>query len=215
MFNLHIKVIICLTNNSCFPSRMGAHFLNNNGNVGAQQDIDIEDIILHSDFGKPLKASNDIALLKLVKPGARLGKGVGLACLPDCKLPLPLDGTKKCWITGWGYIRDNDNNLVRPNVLREAEIPVVGLNNCVLKFGCNDIDGTMLCAGFARGQKDACTYDSGGPLVCEFKGKFYLEGITSFGSRGCVTYGVYANVRFFLKRWIQPKIYPSKVYLIR
>lgn len=44
--------------------------------------------------------SNDIALLKLGTP-AKLNKRVGLACLPDKSVDLPInDINTKCWITG-------------------------------------------------------------------------------------------------------------------
>ena len=40
-------------------------------------------------------------------------------------------------------------------------------------------------------------------MVCEFNGKFFLEGVVSWGS-GCANrgyYGVYARVRY-LRKWI-------------
>ena len=39
----------------------------------------------------------------------------------------------------------------------------------------------MLSAGFEEGEMDACQGDSGGGgMVCEFNGKWYLEGVTSW-----------------------------------
>ena len=174
---------------------MGAHSLNES--FGIEQDIDVAQIFVHKYFNKPLQYSNDVALLKLAKP-AKLNKDVGVACLPD--FHHHLSDNKTCWITGWGTTTLEGNI---PNQLQEASVQIVLRERCAKAYPCK-IDSSMLCAGFDDGGIDACTGDSGGPLVCKFNGKWYLEGIISWGDT-CASpkkYGVYANVRF-LVQWIK------------
>ena len=84
---------------SCLLCSMGAHYRKGNDPT-TQQDFEIKRIIIHEHYKKPFGMSNDIALLKLSTP-AKLNKRVGLACLPDKSVDLPInDINKKCWITG-------------------------------------------------------------------------------------------------------------------
>ena len=58
---------------------------------------------MHYSYKKPYGLSHDIALLKLSSP-AQLNSAVGIACLPDTSVDLPIDDeSKKCWITGIQY----------------------------------------------------------------------------------------------------------------
>jgi len=80
---------------SCLLCSMGAHYRKGNDPT-TQQDFGIERIIMHEHYKKPFGMSNDIALLKLSTP-AKLNKCVGLACLPDKSVDLPInDINKKC-----------------------------------------------------------------------------------------------------------------------
>ena len=184
---------------------MGAHY-RTSGSVGTEQEIRVVKIIKHGNFHKPLKYSNDIALIKLEKP-AILGMGIGLVCLPDTRYFLPFDNlNKKCWITGWGRLSSGGS---QPNTLMQAEIPLVSKQRC-LKSYPGKIDDSMLCAGLDAGGVDTCQGDSGGPLVCEFNGTWFLEGVTSWGYRCAYAskYGVYAHVRD-LKAWLTNHIYQA------
>ena len=67
---------------------------------------------------------------------------------------------------------------------------------------------TMICAGRSQGGKGVCHGDSGGPFVCEFNGKWYLEGVTTWVGLPCGAGNkptVYADVRN-LKSWIIGKM---------
>ena len=182
--------------------RLGAHF-RTTGTLGTEQDIDVAEIYRHEKYHSPQTYSHDIALLKLAKP-AKLGKGVGLVCLPDSNLPLPIDNSyQKCWITGWGRLASGGAS---PTKLMQVDVPLVSKTRC-LKAYPGKIHDSMLCAGLDQGGVDACQGDSGGPLVCEYNGKWQLEGVTSWGY-GCAApgkFGVYASVRY-LSSWVKSKI---------
>lgn len=89
-----------------------------------------------------------------------------------------------------------------PTALMQVSVPVVSEASCRQAYG-SSIHDSMVCAGLKEGGKDSCQGDSGGPMVCEQNGKFFLEGVVSWGV-GCASpgkYGVYSNVRY-LKQWI-------------
>jgi secreted trypsin-like serine protease len=97
---------------------------------------------------------------------------------------------------GWGStqaVGPNDYSPgVYPDELRQVALPLVGDRPCQGVF-----DGVrnpavyptvMLCAG-GDGQHDACTGDSGGPLLTGAAGDWELIGITSWGD-GCAVPGM-------------------------
>ena len=89
-----------------------------------------------------------------------------------------------------------------PRVLMQVSVPIVTERKCKRAYG-SSIHDSMICAGLDQGGKDSCQGDSGGPMVCEEGGKFYLEGVVSWG-HGCAApgrYGVYAKVRY-LRQWV-------------
>ena len=177
-------------------ARLGAYRI-----TDTAQEIEVEKIIMHENYHDPVRLAHDIALLKLKTP-AQLGVGVGLVCLPDSANAL-VPG-KRCYITGWGTLASGGS---QPVYLQEASVPIVSDDKCKASYGSGNIHESMICAGLDAGGVDAFQGDSGGPMVCEFGGKWYLEGATSWGY-GCASagyYGVYAEVRY-LKSWVVDKM---------
>ncbi|CAH3116615.1 unnamed protein product, partial [Porites lobata] len=190
---------------SSIKVKLGAHYTTS-GSVGTEQEIEVAQIIKHENYNNPLSYSNDIALIKLLKP-ANLGVGIGLVCLPDMRHALPFDNlNRKCWITGWGTLSSGGSHK---NALMEAQISLVSRRRCLYSY-TGKIDDSMFCAGPDAGGVDTCVGDSGGPLVCEFNGTWFLEGVTSwdYSCAYASKYVVYAYVRD-LKAWITNHIYQA------
>lgn len=169
---------------------MGATF-KGNSTVGTEQDVDVERIIIHENYSRPLNNSNDIALLRLARPVNRT-EAAGAPCLSASRNSLV---NKTCWITGWGNRSFDGNHSI---VLMQAAVPLVSHQRCQVAHQ-GRVDDSMMCAGPDQAGLYTCQEDSGGSLVCEFDGKWYLEGVSSF-SDACEApgnFGVYAKVRVF------------------
>ncbi|TKS83453.1 Enteropeptidase [Collichthys lucidus] len=90
-----------------------------------------------------------------------------------------------------------------PDILQQAEVPLVDQDQCQLWLPEYNITSSMLCAGYPEGGVDSCQGDSGGPLMCLDDGHWTVIGVTSFGI-GCglpQRPGVYARVSAFMS-WI-------------
>ena len=56
------------------------------------------------------------------------------------------------------------------DTLQEVEVPLISTNRCrrrAIFIPSYNITNDMFCAGFDRGGRDACSGDSGGPLMCQ------------------------------------------------
>lgn len=144
--------------------------------------IAVKNIIVHPDY--------DVALLKLerdttVKPIQIVAPGTRLAA----------PGTMAT-VTGWGQTTQNGD---RSKTLMKVTVPIVSSPVCKRAYSVYD-GQHELCAGLKQGGKDACKYDSGGPLFVKRRvgqrNRFMQVGIVSYG-RGCALpekYGVYERV---------------------
>ncbi|XP_058050351.1 transmembrane protease serine 13-like isoform X4 [Ahaetulla prasina] len=163
-----------------------------------KEGILVSEVIINANYSDD-HDDYDIALMKLSQPLV-LSAQVRPACLPMSGQRF-LPG-RACFITGFGKISENEENT-SPK-LREAEVKIIDYRLC---NSHNVYEGfltpRMMCAGFLQGGKDSCQGDSGGPLVCQDNNRWYLAGVTSWGT-GCGQRnkpGVYSQVTKFLG-WI-------------
>ncbi|XP_006914251.1 testisin [Pteropus alecto] len=171
----------------------------------------VEEIILSPMY---LGASAyDIALLKLTS-SVTYNKYIKPICVLDSSDDF--QNRTDCWVTGWGDIEENQE-LPSPYILQEVQVGMINTTICNYLYSQpsfrHDIWGDMVCAGNAQGGKDACFGDSGGPLACEKKGRWYQVGVVSWGI-GCGRPnrpGVYTNVSRHFK-WIRTLMAHSDIH---
>ncbi|KAK7020158.1 hypothetical protein SK128_022304 [Halocaridina rubra] len=166
-------------------------------------DVDIASITIHPQFNKH-NLHNDVALIELVTP-VQLQYHINTVCLPPPGY-LPAPGTR-CFASGWG--KDAFQGQYQA-ILKKVDVPFVDHYYCqelLRKTRLGKyflLDQSLLCAG-GEENKDACTGDGGGPLVCEdpATGQYLLQGIVAWGIN-CGQKdvpGVYADVQYF-RDWI-------------
>uniref|UniRef100_A0A3B4F042 Peptidase S1 domain-containing protein n=1 Tax=Pundamilia nyererei TaxID=303518 RepID=A0A3B4F042_9CICH len=192
------KVHVCLCRKNVdlqsWSAVLGLHAQNDQTSE-AVQTRQVDRIIFNEQYNRRTKQA-DIAMMHLQQP-INFTQWVQPVCLP----PEGQNFTagRKCFIAGWG--RNTDGSL--PDVLQEAEIPLVDQDLCQQQLPEYTITSSMLCAGYQEGGVDSCQGDSGGPLMCLDDGSWTLIGVTSFGA-GCglpQKPGVYARVSAFAS-WV-------------
>ncbi|CAG5110821.1 Oidioi.mRNA.OKI2018_I69.chr2.g5179.t1.cds [Oikopleura dioica] len=181
---------------------LGVHDSTDEGLANAESR-DVVDIITHPEFNRPQDYNNDVALLKLETP-VHFSDNISPLCLPDEKVCMK-EGVP-CVTVGWG-ITDEKNVTSTADELQEVVVRVISNEKCLTYPDYTDkVTEQMVCAGYKDGGKDACSGDSGGPLMCKVRenGPWVFYGITSFGI-GCArpnAPGVYARVPQFVD-WIK------------
>ena len=84
-------------------------------------------------------------------------------CLPPPSLVIP-DGTP-CIVSGWGRSRKGGKIS---DSLQEVAVKLMSEERCKSYEGyANQLTDSMLCAGYEKGGRDACSGDSGGPMACK------------------------------------------------
>ncbi|MFF4233825.1 serine protease [Streptomyces sp. NPDC001820] len=136
----------------------------------------------------PATNNRDVAMLTLATalPASQV---IGLAGPGD---PAYQPGTTAT-VYGWG---DTKGNGSYASSLHAAQVTVLSDQVCGQAYpggqSARYVPSTMLCAGDAKGGRDACQGDSGGPLVANGR----LIGLVSWGS-GCgeaKSPGVYTRI---------------------
>ncbi|XP_063884290.1 venom protease-like [Scylla paramamosain] len=202
----------CINNKAFSFTRMAAVWQvvlgdHDRGATGPAEEVrGVHSLITHASFKD---YQHDIALLRL-REEVTYTDYIQPICLPDAP---PLDVETflgiKCVATGWG-MRVHGGPL--ETRLTEVVVPVVNNSHCVKMYGMLQnipVHGYHLCAGQVDGHgKGTCVGDSGGPLQCNMRdGRWYLAGITSFGS-GCAKPGypdVYTRITHYLP-WLKQQM---------
>lgn len=83
------------------------------------------------------------------------------------------------YVTGWGYTQENKNSS---EVLKQLIVPVISHSECLKNIPDSFkafLTTDKLCAGFLNASTSVCGGDSGGGLVYEHNGKYYIVGVVS------------------------------------
>ncbi|XP_061119492.1 granzyme K-like [Conger conger] len=174
---------------------LGAHSLKKDTDV---QRLRVQACISHGTF-KPETVEHDIMLLKLKTKVKMKSKKIKVKDLPKSGKDVPA-GTS-CHVTGWGLT----NGKHPSDTLRGADVKIEGRDLCSCYYKSKPVITTeMLCAGNKKTNEDACSGDSGGPLLCQK----VLVGVVS-GGTGCgdpKKPGVYTRLSEGHLSWIKKVI---------
>jgi secreted trypsin-like serine protease len=162
--------------------------------TGYEYDRNVVELLVHPEFNDVTNA-NDVALFKLHEE-------VSGVPMPRLAQPgrTPRVGTR---------VKAIGQGLLSESGMYASRLQIVEVN--VVSYGdCNDGDSyngavepaAMICAGTNQGGKDACSGDSGGPLLRQndFPNEDVVIGITSWGA-GCgraEKFGVYAKISSYI-----------------
>ncbi|KFB41614.1 serine protease 14 [Anopheles sinensis] len=169
-------------------------------------DMDIEQVITHSGYNAQDKSNvNDIALIRFTKD-VEYSETIRPICLPvDNSIRTRNHEGLQSFAAGWGRTETATASQKKLKV----ELDIKSLQECspvYERIGIT-LQSTQLCAGGLKG-KDTCSGDSGGPLMRQIAGAWYLVGVVSFGSQKCGTArvpGVYTNVAEYVD-WINDNV---------
>ncbi|XP_034638572.1 mannan-binding lectin serine protease 1 isoform X2 [Trachemys scripta elegans] len=163
-----------------------------------EQQLQPKNIIIHPSY-RAATLEYDIGLVELSEQ-AVLNDYVMPICFPDGSH----HKDAMVIVSGWG----KEFLKKRPEALMEIEIPLTDHALCQEAYGRlkKKVTDDMICAGEKEGGKDACSGDSGGPMVTlsNQNNHWQLIGTVSWGD-GCGQndrYGVYSSVSKSLA-WIQ------------
>nr|P84033.2 RecName: Full=U21-ctenitoxin-Pn1a; Short=U21-CNTX-Pn1a; AltName: Full=Proteinase PN47 [Phoneutria nigriventer] len=172
-------------------------------NAPTVQKFQLSKIIIHDKYVKDGFA-NDIALIKTATPIDIKGSkyGVNGICFPSGAT----DPSGEATVIGWGMIRGGGPISAE---LRQVTLPLVPWQKCKQIYGHPDSEfeyiqvvPSMLCAG--GNGKDACQFDSGGPLFqYDKKGVATLIGTVANGADCAYAHypGMYMKVSAF-RSWM-------------
>lgn len=151
-------------------------------NEKQRQQRTIREIRIHPQYDSKY-LNNDIAILKLDSPFT-LNNFVNIICLPDANWDLQ---NTQMTVIGWGSVDGGNTPRSSSPILKEANVSQY--NSADQIFGAGTPNAV------------SCFGDSGGPIVINVENKFYVVGLTSFGSEVCKSPAYYTRVGYYLS-WI-------------
>ncbi|TSX85977.1 Vitamin K-dependent protein C [Bagarius yarrelli] len=164
-----------------------------------ERRIKVEKVVSHPHFHE-YTFDSDIALLYLAEPVV-FSSVISPVCLPNAQLAKRLERPgEKGLVSGWGATRYLGRSS---RFLMKVSLPLVDQKECMDSTD-QVITDNMFCAGFLYAEKDACSGDSGGPFVVNYRGTWFLTGVVSWGEQCAADgkYGVYTRISNFL-HWIE------------
>jgi secreted trypsin-like serine protease len=105
-------------------------------------------------------------------------------------------------VYGFGRLSESGGSSVK--TLQRASMPYISGASCQDYYPDGDVLEDMFCAGDKDGGRDACSGDSGGPLIKQVDGTSVVLGLVSWGD-GCGRAdkpGVYTSVQYHYD-WIR------------
>ncbi|WP_027186356.1 S1 family serine peptidase [Desulfovibrio inopinatus] len=159
---------------------LGKHLLSDSNG----QKFSVKRVIPHPNYDNDT-ANNDIALLELSTAApTSVYTPVKLVAQNDPD-NLTTVGTISTAV-GWGAT--NSGGYIYPDELRQVNLPIYDFETAKASYATYGytLTDTMLPAGYSAGGKDACSGDSGGPLLVPTadNSEYVLAGVTSWGE-GC------------------------------
>uniref|UniRef100_A0A5S6QA49 Peptidase S1 domain-containing protein n=1 Tax=Trichuris muris TaxID=70415 RepID=A0A5S6QA49_TRIMR len=144
------------------------------------------------------KDDNDIAILRLTEL-VTYTKEISPLCLPT-KHTVTSE-IKHCFAAGWGRTETDEMSTV----LKQTRMHIAPMSQCPY---AERVD-RAICARTHYKGSIPCRGDSGSPLFCEIRGRYFALGILSLGPRNCTDQendvGLYARLDIY-NEWIRKKI---------
>jgi len=176
---------------------IGAHEVNKP--MYMEQELSVSKIWVHEQYNETTTA-NDVAVIRLTNP-VQISDKVNVICLPGAEARNENDTV---WVSGWG--RTAPGGQSSP-ILKQTQMDTKG-NQCRTYGAAAFSLEKQICAG-KHGVGYTCQGDSGGPLMYEHQGRWYLNGVVSYGATDCGvgagTPAVFARVTYYLP-WIRSKM---------
>nr|XP_027220899.1 vitamin K-dependent protein C-like [Penaeus vannamei] len=159
--------------------------------------------VVHPDYKADGRDTEEHDIALSTWGNSELGVGVQPICIST---PDDFAVGQEVVIVGWG-LTDFANKSSSSNLLREVTVTTIDLDQCITLYQNaaqrQFVNENMICTLTAG--KDACSGDSGGPVIAQVDGVWVLLGIVSFGN-GCADItapGVHTNVANYVDWMIE------------